>query len=413
MKMKKLLTALAAVGVTSAALLTTTAFAWDADTSWYDENGTEFTISTADQLAGLAGLVNGGNQFEGITVTLGSDIDLGNQEWTPIAVLTTKFYGVFDGGNHTISGLSIASESTMQGLFGVNFGTIRNVTVSGTVSSTGSFIGGIAGISYGTIENCVNAAEVSGAGDVGGIVGCSYGAVVNCENTAKVSGDSNVGGIVGNEVSSMDDTSVVQNCTNSGTVSGAQNVGGIVGQDMYSFIDSCTNRGEVSGNSANTVGGVCGSISGKPAAMSNCVSYNGAIYGQNMSGVIENSIGAEAVIGESADISAILADNGFDVEDGTYARGDEITLSAPGAASAIVLTYTLNDTDSFDVTFTLSDTIDGEGDVKLGALLYNIPVSYTHLDVYKRQTSAARRNAGTGDRYSDTCRAYNKNEKAS
>lgn len=73
------------------------------DTSWYDDNTTEFTISDSADLAGLAKLVNAGNNFSGKTIELGDDIDLGGKEWTPIGNSTNSFKGVFEGNKHMIS----------------------------------------------------------------------------------------------------------------------------------------------------------------------------------------------------------------------------------------------------------------------------------------------------------------------
>lgn len=93
-----------------------------ADTSWYDENETTFTITTAEQLAGLAKLVNamdgdkGIDPMNGKTILLGADIDLSGKEWVPIGYCEpimenhVYFTGSFDGQNHTISGIYINQE---------------------------------------------------------------------------------------------------------------------------------------------------------------------------------------------------------------------------------------------------------------------------------------------------------------
>ena len=101
------------------------------DTSWYDDNTTdtdEFTISDSADLAGLAELVNEGNNFSGKTIKLGADIDLGGKEWTPIGNSTNSFKGVFEGNKHTISNLFINSPTKSNiGLFGVTqSGEVKN-----------------------------------------------------------------------------------------------------------------------------------------------------------------------------------------------------------------------------------------------------------------------------------------------
>ncbi|MBR3750946.1 MAG: SipW-dependent-type signal peptide-containing protein [Clostridia bacterium] len=124
------------------------------DYSWYDENATELTIGSAEQLAGLAAIVNGtaerpfapfaatatnlSDSFAGKTVKLTSDINLANINWTPIGSEATPFMGTFDGQGHTIYNLYINAPNTdCVGLFGFigkttikNF-NIRNVEVRG------------------------------------------------------------------------------------------------------------------------------------------------------------------------------------------------------------------------------------------------------------------------------------------
>ena len=107
--------------------------AWDGktvDTSWYNDSAAEFTISDSAGLAGLAKLVNAGNNFSGKTIKLGADIDLGGKEWTPIGTDSKPFKGTFDGakednGNYTISnlyinkGFSNTVANSYVGLFGL------------------------------------------------------------------------------------------------------------------------------------------------------------------------------------------------------------------------------------------------------------------------------------------------------
>ena len=100
------------------------------DTSWYDADKDEFTISTAAELAGLAVLVNGQTNssssvtFSGKTITLGDSINLNGHEWTPIGNSNTKqFQGTFDGQGHTVSKLYININNSSNllarvGLFG-------------------------------------------------------------------------------------------------------------------------------------------------------------------------------------------------------------------------------------------------------------------------------------------------------
>lgn len=121
---------------------------------WYDPNVNEFVLTTAGQLTYLAQLVNGGTDFAGKTIRLGSDIEI-SKTWTaPIGTEFKSFKGTFDGEGHVVS---VKDGTTFCGLFGYNDGTIRNVIVTGIVDASsvaGPNVGGIAGTSRKTIQNC-------------------------------------------------------------------------------------------------------------------------------------------------------------------------------------------------------------------------------------------------------------------
>ncbi len=143
---------------------------WDgtADTSWYDESKTEFTLTSAAQLAGLAGLVDDGNNFEGKTIKLDKDIDLASLLFEPIGSYRNDraFKGTFDGQGHTIKNLS---QNTWEldngyyysdlglGLFGkVEDATIKNLVMDGaSISGENGLCGTVAAAAYGecTFEN--------------------------------------------------------------------------------------------------------------------------------------------------------------------------------------------------------------------------------------------------------------------
>ena len=303
--MKKLLLSLLFALVALTGLHAQTIWDGTADTSWYNETSTEFEISTAEQLAGLAKLVNNGNDFSYKTVRLTADIvlndtsDWGNWEssasantWTPIGNWPNLFGGTFDGQGYTVSGIYINSENDHQGLFGYNEGTIKNIGVtksyikgndnvggvcgnnsygkisdcynSGTVSNTGngsSDVGGVCGVNYeGFISNCYNSGTITGTGngssDVGGVCGYNIGSIYNCYNLGNVSGTetfASIGGVCGVNISNSD----VSDCYNSGTVSGGYKSGGVCGYNHNGgVISDCYNSGTISGSSG--VGGVCG-----------------------------------------------------------------------------------------------------------------------------------------------------------
>lgn len=121
---------------------------------WYDPNVNEFVLTTAGQLTYLAQLVNGGTDFAGKTIRLGSDIEISKTWAAPIGTQFKSFKGTFDGEGHVVS---VKDSTTFGGLFGYNDGTIRNVIVTGIVDASsvaGPNVGGIAGTSRKTIQNC-------------------------------------------------------------------------------------------------------------------------------------------------------------------------------------------------------------------------------------------------------------------
>ena len=160
-----------------------------------------YEISTAEQLAGLAALVNGtakdteGNpiaavNFSGKTIKLTADIDLGNQAWTPIGNGNSSFafFGTFDGDGYTISGLNVP-DANAPGLFGCIFGTVQNLIVKGSVTvgdeaDNGDYweAGGVVCDNNGTVQNCGFYGSVNDeiGLDAGGVAGGGYGKVLNC-----------------------------------------------------------------------------------------------------------------------------------------------------------------------------------------------------------------------------------------
>ena len=135
-------------------------------------------------------------------ISVGSQAELVDNDayWTPIGTFSTPFEGTFDGGGHTISGISIdyGSKAELAGLFGYvgTKGVVRNVTVSGNnyIYSNGdgehtNYVGAIAGYNAGTIQYCGNTAPVSAIhknGRAGGIVGYNTGTVTGCYNMGTV-----------------------------------------------------------------------------------------------------------------------------------------------------------------------------------------------------------------------------------
>ena len=252
---------------------------------WKEENG-RYEIGNAGQLFWFAELVNGSGGQEadpGASAVLTADIDLGDRPWTPIGNPGAGFAGVFDGGGHTVSGLSVSSDSNYQGLFGYFCGTVRNLYVTGTVAGS-EYVGGIVGFAFdSTIESCSFSGTVVGSSDVGGILGYNTrGKVTGCSFSGEVSGSVGVGGIAGR----ADGGTVITGCANGGSVNGggygSYYAGGIVGDIQRSTVTNCSNTGKVSGGTY--VGGITG------------MSY-GSIKGCCSTGEISGNTAAAGIVG--------------------------------------------------------------------------------------------------------------------
>ena len=170
----------------------------------YDSNTKTYTVYNADGLMNIAELVNGGKTD--INITLDKNIDLTGKDWTPIGTgVLNSYKGTFDGGGHTITGLTVTTNDENVGLFGYlnRAGTVKNVVMEGIQITNnqinGGSIGGVVGFSWGgTIENCSVSGSVSGTVFVGGVVGAQwYGSITGCSSSATVKGMVDVGGVVG------------------------------------------------------------------------------------------------------------------------------------------------------------------------------------------------------------------------
>ena len=198
-----------------------------------------------------------------------SDLDLNGNEWMPIGTDSNPFWGGFDGGGHTITGMTITGDGDYVGLFGEcrNFTAdssyIKSVTVKGANISGKSFVGAIAGAGANisdcySIENTIYASRC-----VGGVCGSLIGKISGCYNSSSVSGISTAGGIMGSaSYEGNVGNGVVQYCYNIGTVTVSQqdsSVGGITGASANRYdISNCLNCGKITGNGKN-VGGIAGS----------------------------------------------------------------------------------------------------------------------------------------------------------
>ena len=285
--------------------------------------GTEaspYELKSEEDLLTLAEEVNGKSvNFKGTVFKLTADVSL-SKKWTPIGCVKGQsnrtFGGTFDGGDHTIKGLSIDDTASYAGLFGyvsgdastkaviknikvdgaslkvgsyagilfgmAEYAEISNVTVSGTVAGN-DFVGGLGGsLSNGTVETASVSGTVQGSGSVSGVVATAISAkVVSANNSAAVTGKSTVAGIV----ATLSMNSTVELSVNKGNIAGNQDVGGVVGKASQVEVKQSGNEGAVTGedNSMSSVGGVV--AVGSNSAVLNQVYNVGTVTGKTAIGV--------------------------------------------------------------------------------------------------------------------------------
>ena len=237
------------------------------DLGYTIESDGSYTVTSADGLMNVAELVNGGKTD--INITLDKNIDLTGKDWTPIGTSFDNSYtGTFDGGGHTITGLTITTKDQFVGLFGYlnRAGTVKNVVMEGIqITSNHMFgnTGGVAGFSWGTIENCSVSGSVSGTKCVGGVVGAQKaGSITGCSSSATVKGTVDVGGVAGEKWGSMTACYATGNVTLE--IDSPKNLsgGGLVGFNGGSSVLACYATGNVTSTGSSTgnvhIGGFLG-----------------------------------------------------------------------------------------------------------------------------------------------------------
>ena len=237
------------------------------DLGYSIQNDGSYTVYNADGLMNVAELVNGGKTD--INITLTADIDLTGKDWTPIGTdYENSYTGTFDGGGHTITGLTITTKDQFVGLFGYlnRAGTVKNVVMEGIqITSNHMFgnTGGVAGFSWGTIENCSVSGSVSGTKCVGGVVGAQKaGSITGCSSSATVKGTVDVGGVAGEKWGSMTACYATGNVTLE--IDSPKNLsgGGLVGFNGGSGVLACYATGNVTSTGSSTgnvhIGGLFG-----------------------------------------------------------------------------------------------------------------------------------------------------------
>ena len=237
------------------------------DLGYTIESDGSYTVTSADGLMNVAKLVNGGKTD--INITLDKNIDLTGKGWTPIGTSFDNSYkGTFDGGGHTITGLTVTTNDQFVGLFGYlnRAGTVKNVVMEGIqITSNHMFgcTGGVVGYSWGTIENCSVSGSVSGTDCVGGVVGSQKaGSIIGCCTSATVKGTHYVGGVAGEKWGTMTACYATGNVTLE--IASQKNLygGGVVGLNGGSRVLACYATGNVTSTGSSTgnvhIGGLFG-----------------------------------------------------------------------------------------------------------------------------------------------------------
>lgn len=245
-----------------------------ADTTWYNTTDKEFVLTSAEDLAGLAQIVNEGTDtFAGKTVSLGADIDVNNVNWTPIGVGSNRFEGTFIGTGYTISNLRVVGEKAL-GLFGKTFtgAHIEGITIDTAYVSGNDYVGAILGQGY-LGHNCIKDCTVIDAT----IIATPY----YDSEKGVYDGGAKAGVIAGQAYNGNITGCVVKNST----VTAYRDLGGIAG--MHDFDGKAGSTVEASGNTVENVTLSYVGVAGK---------YDGDKPNQNMAEVV-GRIGANATVG--------------------------------------------------------------------------------------------------------------------
>lgn len=345
--------------------------------------GTEnnpYQINTAAELAYFAENVNAGNWYDGEYIILKNNINLNNQEWTPIGNHSNSFRGNFDGRNHTVTGMQISNSSAdYVGLFGectkfnVN-SAIKNITVKDSVICGENVVGAIVGYAKEiNIENCRSIGNtINGKTDVGGICGkiggYSVGKVSQCYNSSKVTGRGRVGGIAGMG-------GIAENCLNTGEIMIINKAHKSAGGGIFGIFDdttasasitACVNLGKVSGG--ESFGGIVGSTDSKSTGhISNCYYNMDAITGGfdagtaltagQLCGALPEGLDSTIWNEGSVDTSTAKATQGrFGTATGTYINLTKVAeIGETKTASVPVYNYVTANGDDWDI-YTLITT---------------------------------------------------------
>ena len=259
------------------------------DTSWSGSgtSGSPYLITSAQELSGLAYMVNSGNTYSGTYFRQTQDIDLSAHYWTPIGAYVGRnsFFGNYDGDYHNISGVYINDSVPCVGLFGtINGASILNLSITNGSIIGNSYVGGLTGEAYqSTIQNCIGDISVEATSLGGGLIGLAqYTDINNCASTLAVFGSSSqIGGIAGGTTGGS-----VNYCYNTAGIyaTSAMIVGGIIGAAGSTEINHCINYSQII--STESVGGIVGRVSMYSGqAISHCTNQGNILAEKTFGGI--------------------------------------------------------------------------------------------------------------------------------
>ena len=249
------------------------------------------TVANTEDLITLAKNCRLDTWSQGKTVVLTADLDLTDSEFKSIPT----FGGTFDGGGHTISGLSFQGDGSNEGFFRYvqESATVKNLHIKGSLEPTGSKknIGGIAGSNSGQILSCTFDGTIKAETNVGGIVGINEqtGSIYNSSASGNFSGTHSTGGVAGRNLGQL------INCSNEAEINTGdyEENGSLENLNLDTNLKQLTGDDEASEivNTTTDTGGICGYSSG---AVQNCTNEGKIGYphiGYNVGGVAGRSSG--------------------------------------------------------------------------------------------------------------------------
>ena len=258
------------------------------DKGYTDDGQGNYTVTSAEGLKNIAELVNEEWKLD-INIILTNNIDLTGIDWTPIGIdYNHQYTGTFNGGGHTITGLTVTGSNEYAGLFGRigSGGKVMNVKLEGVQIESDnemSAVGGVVGYSYGNIENCSVSGSVSSNSTAGGVVGAQLGgSITGCNTSATVKGVAYAGGIAGftNGGASLTGCYATGSVSVENNTTSAAYAGGVVGSNgASSTLTACYATGSVTSSGSGTIytGGVTGT--NDCGTLTACYHANGTVSG--------------------------------------------------------------------------------------------------------------------------------------